>query len=282
MKFISNFNVYIKENYLKYFNINSNRYWFEVRDPKNDKGYSVGWGVGNIEDDNFSKFDRTDRHEQFLIFSEVKKLFKEWFHRVKPDNFYFSVPGEKRLRIYMNYLEDIIGKDYTSEVVETEYKPFDRKETKVYYGVFKKNKVFEADLSREEREQMIRDASKKQNKNLEMVNHPVEDLIDSLYFIFDKYDIKEYQYDNKFRELSWRRVVRSRSGQIEYDENGRSYHSLIPSDRVIVQIDVYDADIMAKITYDIFESKKVIEKRIGKEIIIEKIVLSSLKIEIKK
>ena len=148
--------------------------------------------------------------------------------------------------------------------------------------MFKKNKVFEADLSREEREQMIRDASKKQNKNLEMVNHPVEDLIDSLYFIFDKYDIKEYQYDNKFRELSWRRVVRSRSGQIEYDENGRSYHSLIPSDRVIVQIDVYDADIMAKITYDIFESKKVIEKRIGKEIIIEKIVLSSLKIEIKK
>lgn len=138
------------ENYLKYFNVNDNKYWFEVRDPKNDKGYSVGWGVGNIEDDNFSKFDRTDRFEQFMIFSEIKKLFKEWFNRVKPDNFYFSVPGEKRLRIYMNYLEDIIGKDYTSEVIETEYKPFDRKETKVYYGVFKKIKVSEADISRNE------------------------------------------------------------------------------------------------------------------------------------
>lgn len=130
------------ENFLKYFNINNNRYWFEVRDPKDDKGYSVGWGVGNIEDDNISKFNRTDRHEQFKIFSEVKVLFKKWFDDNKPDSFYFSVPGEKRMNIYLNSLKDLVGDKYQYEVVKTDYKPFDLKEKTVYYVTFKKiNKI---------------------------------------------------------------------------------------------------------------------------------------------
>ena len=32
------------EDYIKYFNINDNKYWFEIRDPKDNKGYSIGWG----------------------------------------------------------------------------------------------------------------------------------------------------------------------------------------------------------------------------------------------
>jgi hypothetical protein len=130
---------YIKlfENFLKYFNVNDNKYWFEVRDPKDDKGYSVGWGVGNIEDDNISKFNRTDRNEQFKIFSEVKKLFINWFNENKPDSFYFSVPGEKRMNIYISFLNDIIGDDYEYEIQKTDYKPFDLKENNVYYVLFK-------------------------------------------------------------------------------------------------------------------------------------------------
>ncbi len=131
---------YIKlfENYLKDFYIDSNKYWFEVRDPKDDKGYSVGWGVGNIDDDNISKFNRTDRHEQFKVFSEVNKLFLKWFYENKPDTFYFSVPGEKRMRIYINALTKIIGDEYKYEIEKTNYKPFDLKEKNVYYVVFRK------------------------------------------------------------------------------------------------------------------------------------------------
>ena len=130
---------YIKlfENFLKYFNVNDNKYWFEVRDPKDNKGYSVGWGVGNIEDDNISKFNRTDRNEQFKIFSEVKKLFINWFNENKPDSLYFSVPGEKRINIYISFLNDIIGDDYEYEIQKTDYKPFDLKENNVYYVLFK-------------------------------------------------------------------------------------------------------------------------------------------------
>ena len=124
------------ENFLKYFNVNDNKYWFEVRDPKDEKGYSIGWGVGNIEDDNISKFNRTERHEQFQIFSEVKKIFKEWFLENQPDTFYFSVPGEKRMNIYLNFLEDIIGDEYQYKIEKTDYKPFDLKETNVYYVTF--------------------------------------------------------------------------------------------------------------------------------------------------
>jgi hypothetical protein len=126
------------ENFLKYFNVNNNQYWFEVRDPKDEMGYSVGWGVGNIEDDNISKFNRTDRHEQFKVFSEVKNLFKEWFLKNNPDNFYFSVPGEKRMNIYINTLKDIIGDNFKYEIQKTDYKPFDLKEKNVYYVKFKK------------------------------------------------------------------------------------------------------------------------------------------------
>lgn len=126
------------ENFLKYFNINDNKYWFEVRDPKDDKGYSVGWGVGNIEDDNISKFNRTDRHEQFKIFSEIKRLFKDWFLKHNPESFYFSVPGEKRMNIYINSLKDIIGDDFEYEIEKTDYKPFDLREQNVYYVKFKK------------------------------------------------------------------------------------------------------------------------------------------------
>lgn len=131
---------YIKlfENFLKYFNVNDNKYWFEVRDPKDDKGYSIGWGVGNIEDDNISKFNRTDRHEQFKIFSEVKRLFKDWFLKHNPESFYFSVPGEKRMNIYINSLKDIIGDNFEYEIEKTDYKPFDLREQNVYYVKFKK------------------------------------------------------------------------------------------------------------------------------------------------
>lgn len=138
MNNIKSYNDYILENYLEYFFVNDNKYWFEVRDPKSDMGYSVGWGVGNIDDDNKSKFDRTDRHEQFLIFSEVKKFFKKWFDENKPENFYFSVPGEKRLNIYLNYLIPVIGNEYTHEVRKTDYKSFDSRENAVYYAIFKK------------------------------------------------------------------------------------------------------------------------------------------------
>lgn len=126
---------YIKlfENYLKYFFVNNNKYWFEVRDPKDQKGYSIGCGVGNIEDDNKSKFDRTDRHEQFLIFSQVKEYFTKWFNENKPDNFYFSVPGEKRMSIYLGYLKKIIGNKYQYEITKTDYKSFDTRENNVYY-----------------------------------------------------------------------------------------------------------------------------------------------------
>jgi hypothetical protein len=126
------------ENFLKYFDVNDNKYWLEVRDPKDDKGYSVGWGVGNIEDDNLSKFNRTDRHEQFKIFAEVKRLFTDWFLENKPDSFYFSVPGEKRMNIYINFLKDIIGDNYQYEIEKTDYKPFDLKEKNVYYVTFKR------------------------------------------------------------------------------------------------------------------------------------------------
>jgi hypothetical protein len=131
---------YIKlfENYLKDFYVDTNKYWFEVRDPKDDKGYSVGWGVGNIDDDNISKFNRTDRHEQFKVFSEVNKLFLKWFYENKPDTFYFSVPGEKRMRIYISGLTKIIGDEYEYEIQETNYKPFDLKEKNVYYVIFRK------------------------------------------------------------------------------------------------------------------------------------------------
>jgi hypothetical protein len=138
MRNIKFYRTYLFEKFLQYFNVNDNKYWFEVRDPKDDKGYSVGWGVGNIEDDNYSKFDRTNRNEQFLIFSEIRKIFEKWFNETKPDSFYFSVPGEKRLRIYISYLMSVIGDEYSHEIIETEYKPFDRSESKVYYGVFKK------------------------------------------------------------------------------------------------------------------------------------------------
>lgn len=127
------------ENYLKDFYVNDNKYWFEVRDPKDDKGYSIGWGVGNINDDDISKFNRTDRNEQFKVFSEVSKLFIEWFNENKPNDFYFSVPGEKRMRIYIANLEKIIGNEYEYEIIRTNYKPFDLKEDNVYYVVFKKS-----------------------------------------------------------------------------------------------------------------------------------------------
>jgi hypothetical protein len=129
------------EDFLHYFDVNDNKYWFEVRDPKDEKGYSVGWGVGNIDDDNISKFNRTDRYEQFKIFAEVKKLFKEWFDKNKPNKFYFSVPGEKRMNIYIQNIIQIVGNDYEYAIEKTEYKPFDLKEKNVYYVTFKKNNI---------------------------------------------------------------------------------------------------------------------------------------------
>jgi hypothetical protein len=129
------------EDFLHYFDVNDNKYWFEVRDPKDEKGYSVGWGVGNIDDDNISKFNRTDRYEQFKIFAEVKKLFKEWFDKNKPNKFYFSVPGEKRMNIYIQNIIQIVGNDYEYTIEKTEYKPFDLKEKNVYYVTFRKNNI---------------------------------------------------------------------------------------------------------------------------------------------
>ena len=132
---------YIKlyENYIRDFYINDNKYWFEVRDPKDDgKGYSVGWGVGSAIDDNISKFNRTDLHEQFKVFGEVKKLFLEWFNKEVPNKFYFSVPGEKRMNIYINFLKDILGNDYEYHIEKTDYKPFDLKEQTVYYVNFER------------------------------------------------------------------------------------------------------------------------------------------------
>jgi len=131
--------ILIFENYIN-FTVNDNKYWFEVRDTYTENGYSIGWGSGDIDDDNYSKFGRTDRNEQFLIFKEVKKLFTEWFNKNKPDKFYFSVPGEKRMNIYINYLTQVIGSDYTYKIEETNYPPFDRREKKVYYVKFSKIK----------------------------------------------------------------------------------------------------------------------------------------------
>lgn len=85
-----------------------------------------------------SKFNRTDRHEQFKVFSEVSNLFRNWFYDNKPESFYFSVPGEKRMRIYINNLIKIIGDQYEYEIVKTDYKPFDLKENAVYYVYFNK------------------------------------------------------------------------------------------------------------------------------------------------
>jgi len=126
------------ENYLKDFFIDKNKYWFEVRDPKDEKGYSVGWGVGNIGDDNISKFNRTDRYEQFKVFAEVKKLFIEWFKNNNPSTFYFSVPGEKRMNIYIKFIMELLGNKYKYVIEKTDYKPFDLKEKNVYYVVFNK------------------------------------------------------------------------------------------------------------------------------------------------
>lgn len=39
MKNIKSFKSYLLENYLQYFSVNDNKYWFEVRDPKDEKGY---------------------------------------------------------------------------------------------------------------------------------------------------------------------------------------------------------------------------------------------------
>ena len=117
------------------FYVNRNKYWFEVREPKDDRGYSVGFGAGDVRDDNISKFNRTNMHEQFKIFKIVKYLFSTWLKNIKPENFYFSVPGEKRMRIYLNHLSDI---EYDYEIKETDYKPFDLSENKVYYVIFKK------------------------------------------------------------------------------------------------------------------------------------------------
>lgn len=124
--------------FVNYFQVNDNKYWFEVRDPKDDRGYSVGFGVGNIKDDNLSKFNRTHRHEQFKIFSEVKKQFQKWFDITQPDQFYFSVPGEKRMNIYLNFLKKIVGDQYTYNIEKSDYKPFDLEESTVYYVHFKK------------------------------------------------------------------------------------------------------------------------------------------------
>lgn len=134
MKHLTPFYEYIVHN----FKVNDNKYWFEVRDPKDDKGYSVGWGVGDLEDDNLSKFNRTDRFEQFQIFSEVKKQFKKWFDETNPDRFYFSVPGEKRMNIYITGVMSIIGAEYEYEIQDTDYKPFDLREKNVYYVLFRK------------------------------------------------------------------------------------------------------------------------------------------------
>lgn len=135
MRYINTYKIF---EYLKYFDVNHNLYWFEVRDPKDEKGYSVGWGVGNIGDDDISKFNRTDRHEQFAIFAEVKKLFAEWFYKNRPNRFYFSVPGEKRMNIYIGFLKNILGDEYEYEIRDTDYKPFDLREQNVYYVLFRK------------------------------------------------------------------------------------------------------------------------------------------------
>ena len=120
---------------LEKFYINRNKYWFEVREPKNERGYSVGFGVGDIKDDNISKFNRTNRFEQFKIFNTVKTLFFNWLKHTNPDSFYFSVPGEKRMNIYINNLSNI---GYNYKIEETDYKSFDLSENKVYYVTFKK------------------------------------------------------------------------------------------------------------------------------------------------
>ena len=130
-----------KNRYLKYFNINNNQYWFEVLDPEeyDDKGYSIGWGVGDIKDDNVSKFNRTDRYEQFKISTEVKKLFTEWINDNKPNKFYFSVPGEKRMNIYLHFLEKLLMNRYKYEFYKIEgSKPFDLKESSEYNVIFTK------------------------------------------------------------------------------------------------------------------------------------------------
>ena len=128
----------IFEEFVQNFKVNDNPYWFEVRDPKDEKGYSVGWGVGDISDDNLSKFNRTDRHEQFKVFTEVGKFFKEWYDENQPDKFYFSVPGEKRMRIYISGIDQVTDNQYNHEIIKTNYKPFDLKEENVYYVVFTK------------------------------------------------------------------------------------------------------------------------------------------------
>lgn len=126
------------ENFIEDFYVSGNKYWFEVRDAKDEKGYSIGWGVGNITDDNISKFNRTDLHEQFKVFAEVKKLFIKWFTKENPNKFYFSVPGEKRMNIYIRFLTDLLGKRYQYKIEKTDYKPFDLKESNVYYVIFER------------------------------------------------------------------------------------------------------------------------------------------------
>ena len=126
------------EDYVQYFNVNNHRYFFEVRDPKDNRGYSVGWGVGNIQDDNISKFNRTDRYEQFKVFKEVKEIFINWFNETKPEKFYFSVPGRKRMELYINFINKITNNDFDYKIVETDYDSFDLKETEVLYVLFTK------------------------------------------------------------------------------------------------------------------------------------------------
>jgi hypothetical protein len=126
-------------NYLRNIIINENKYWFEVNKNQNiHSEYNICWGVGSIEDDDISKFNRTDRHEQFKLFYEIRKLFIEWFDNNKPMNFSFIVPGVQRLNIYITNLKNILGNEYKCEFIKTEYKPFDLKEEITYYVICRK------------------------------------------------------------------------------------------------------------------------------------------------
>jgi len=79
------------------------------------------------------------RENLTVIAAEVKKLFTDWFNKEKPSKFYFSVPGEKRMNIYINFLKETLGDEYEYDIQKTDYKPFDLKETNVYYVIFKKD-----------------------------------------------------------------------------------------------------------------------------------------------
>jgi len=43
------------------------------------------------------------------------------------------------MNIYINFLKETLGDEYEYDIQKTDYKPFDLKETNVYYVIFKKD-----------------------------------------------------------------------------------------------------------------------------------------------